>query len=153
MTTVRYEAPGSIDEAVALLAAANGAAYLLAGGTDLLVQLRSGLIKPALSLKHRRIPATLHFGDPNPLINFEELKLRVPRSLAPAFRTIRHVQPWSMMEVFLIAILVALVKLVDMADIIPGLALWAFAVLILVLAGTASTLDPRAVWAHVETTR
>ena len=55
MTTVRYEAPGSIDEAVALLAAANGAAYLLAGGTDLLVQLRSGLIKPALIVDLKRI--------------------------------------------------------------------------------------------------
>ncbi len=55
MTTVRYEAPGSIDEAVALLAAANGAAYLLAGGTDLLVQLRSGLIKPELIVDLKRI--------------------------------------------------------------------------------------------------
>ena len=55
MTAVRYEAPDSIDEAVALLAAANGAAYVLAGGTDLLVQLRAGLIKPELIVDLKRI--------------------------------------------------------------------------------------------------
>lgn len=43
MNGMRYEAPGSVDEAVALLADANGAARILAGGTDLLVQLRAGI--------------------------------------------------------------------------------------------------------------
>ena len=52
------------------------------------------------------------------------------------FRLLHRVQMWSMMEVFLIGILVALVKLGDMAEIIPGLALWSFAVLIVVLAIT-----------------
>jgi paraquat-inducible protein A len=54
------------------------------------------------------------------------------------------------MEVFLIGILVSLVKLMDMADIVPGIALWAFALLIPTLAAASSTLDPDEVWAHVE---
>ncbi|MDA2804777.1 type I polyketide synthase [Nocardiopsis suaedae] len=37
----------------------------------------AGLIKAALSLKHRRIPGQLHFNEPNPDIPFEELGLRV----------------------------------------------------------------------------
>lgn len=37
----------------------------------------AGIIKAALSLYHRRIPATLHFKKPNPNIDFERLKLRV----------------------------------------------------------------------------
>ena len=73
-----------------------------------------------------------------------------PPQLARAMRALQHLQPWSMMEVFLIGILVALVKLADMADIVPGVALWAFAVLIPVLAGTLAALDPRVVWRHVE---
>lgn len=48
MDAMQYEAPGSVDEAVALLAAADGAAWVLAGGTDLLVQLRADLIEPGL---------------------------------------------------------------------------------------------------------
>ncbi|MET9758084.1 SDR family NAD(P)-dependent oxidoreductase [Streptomyces sp. NPDC006372] len=36
-----------------------------------------GLIKTALALHHGRIPATLHFHDPNPHIDFTELGLRV----------------------------------------------------------------------------
>jgi acyl transferase domain-containing protein/acyl carrier protein len=43
----------------------------------------AGLIKIALILKHKLIPPSLHFNTPNPLIDFEGLKLRVPRKLEP----------------------------------------------------------------------
>ena len=45
---MRYEAPDSLDRAVALLAAEGGEARVLAGGTDLLVQMRTDLIDPVL---------------------------------------------------------------------------------------------------------
>ena len=38
----------------------------------------AGLIKTALTLKHREVPASLHFQDPNPDIPFDALRLRVP---------------------------------------------------------------------------
>lgn len=41
----------------------------------------AGMIKVALMLKHRQIPANLHFEAPNPYIPFAELPLRVPRAL------------------------------------------------------------------------
>lgn len=75
---------------------------------------------------------------------------RTPWGMAPAFRLLRRVQPWSMMEVFLIGILVAITKLAGMADVVPGLALWAFALLIVVLAGAMSSLDPQSVWERIE---
>jgi len=43
----------------------------------------AGLIKVALSLKHRAIPPSLHFHEPNPHIPFDELPLRVQQKLAP----------------------------------------------------------------------
>ncbi|MBI4470556.1 MAG: SDR family NAD(P)-dependent oxidoreductase [Acidobacteria bacterium] len=43
----------------------------------------AGLIKVALSLKHGLIPASLHLKDPNPLIHFDKLKLRVQERLGP----------------------------------------------------------------------
>ena len=55
---MRYEAPGSVDEAVTLLADANGAARVLAGGTDLLVQLRAGLISPDIVVNIKNISET-----------------------------------------------------------------------------------------------
>jgi carbon-monoxide dehydrogenase medium subunit len=45
---MRYEAPASLDQAVALLAAERGDARVLAGGTDLLVQMRTDVIEPVL---------------------------------------------------------------------------------------------------------
>ncbi len=43
----------------------------------------AGLIKAALVLKRCQVPANLHFHEPNPEIDFEGLRLRVPRELEP----------------------------------------------------------------------
>jgi aerobic carbon-monoxide dehydrogenase medium subunit len=53
---MQYEAPQSLEIATALLARASGSARVLAGGTDLLVQLRSGLIEPDLVVDIKHIP-------------------------------------------------------------------------------------------------
>ena len=55
---MRYEAPDSLDTAVALLARANGDARVLAGGTDLLVQMRSDILDPELVVDIKKIPQT-----------------------------------------------------------------------------------------------
>jgi acyl transferase domain-containing protein/acyl carrier protein/phospholipid N-methyltransferase len=43
----------------------------------------AGLIKAALCLQHRQIPASLHFENPNPNIPFDDLRLRVAQGLEP----------------------------------------------------------------------
>ncbi|MCZ2495834.1 paraquat-inducible protein A [Xylophilus sp. Kf1] len=54
-------------------------------------------------------------------------------------------RPWGMVEVFLLGVLVALVKLAGMAKVIPGPALWAFAALTILLTAVLS-FDPRGFW-------
>ena len=55
MQEIRYEAPKTIDEAVALMAGANGKGRVLAGGTDLLVQMRAGMLTPGLIVDVKKI--------------------------------------------------------------------------------------------------
>ncbi|NNF16771.1 MAG: xanthine dehydrogenase family protein subunit M [Gammaproteobacteria bacterium] len=55
---MRYEAPKSMKEAVGLMAKAKGNARVLAGGTDLLVQMKSGMVEPDLIVDIKHIPAT-----------------------------------------------------------------------------------------------
>jgi paraquat-inducible protein A len=75
---------------------------------------------------------------------------RRPWRMPVFFRAIRRFKPWGMMEVFMVGILVAFVKLSKMASIIPGMALYAFMVLIFVLAASAASLDPHIVWQRSE---
>ena len=55
---MRYEAPESVEGAVALLSAATGEARVLAGGTDLLVQMRADVVEPDLIVDIKKIAET-----------------------------------------------------------------------------------------------
>jgi paraquat-inducible protein A len=66
--------------------------------------------------------------------------------LPRVMRFLEHVLPWSMMEVFMIGILVSVVKLAGMAKIIPGISLYSFLALIFVLAAMIVSLDSHLIW-------
>jgi paraquat-inducible protein A len=74
---------------------------------------------------------------------------RLPRGFATLFRYVETLTPWGMMDVFLLGILVSVVKLSDMATLVPGTSLYAFVALIFVLAGAQAALDPDIVWSRV----
>ena len=59
MPRVSYTAPTTIDDAVKALAASAGLAKVLSGGTDLLVQLKSGRVRPELIVDTKRIPGII----------------------------------------------------------------------------------------------
>jgi len=54
-----YEAPRSVEDTVALLQAANGNARILAGGTDLLAQMRTGVVSTELLVDVKKIPEVM----------------------------------------------------------------------------------------------
>ena len=56
MSEILYEAPRTLEAAVALLSGAKGLAKVLAGGTDLLIQMRGGRVAPALLIDIKGIP-------------------------------------------------------------------------------------------------
>ncbi len=60
------------------------------------------------------------------------------RFIRMALRILFELRMWGMVEVFLIGVLVTLVKLVGMVVVIPGIALWAFAILSVLLVYIAS---------------
>jgi CO/xanthine dehydrogenase FAD-binding subunit len=59
MPRVSYTAPATVDEAVKALAGAAGLTKVLSGGTDLLVQLKSGRVKPDLIVDMKHIPGLI----------------------------------------------------------------------------------------------
>jgi paraquat-inducible protein A len=71
---------------------------------------------------------------------------RLPKRLPRVFRFLQSIQPWSMMEVFMVGILVSVVKLAKMAKIIPGISLYSFLALIFVLTAMTASLDAHLIW-------
>ena len=78
------------------------------------------------------------------------LKLgRIPVGFTLIMRILQSVNPWGMIEVFMLGVLVALVKLTHFASVIPGLAFWSFGILTFLMAAAASSFDMRDVWDRV----
>ncbi|HSE79357.1 MAG TPA: paraquat-inducible protein A [Alphaproteobacteria bacterium] len=75
------------------------------------------------------------------------LKLRrPPRHLPFVFRSLEMLTPWAMVEVYLLGIFVAYVKLTDLATIQLGVALYSFMALMLIVVAANASLDDEAAW-------
>jgi paraquat-inducible protein A len=70
---------------------------------------------------------------------------------APGFdvvlRAMQAVRPWVMVEVFMLGVLVAFVKLKGLASVIAGPGMWAFGAVMILAAAMASAFDHEHVWA------
>ena len=56
-------------------------------------------------------------------------------------------------KLFALGVLVSIVKLAHVATIVPGIALWSFGVLMVVLAAAVNSVDQRDIWARAEALR
>ena len=74
--------------------------------------------------------------------------LRAPQ-FGAVFQALQFAQRWGMVEVFVLGALVSLVKLGHLANVEPGIALWSFAALMLVMAAIEANFDPRDLWQRV----
>lgn len=71
---------------------------------------------------------------------------RIPAGFSLVMRLLRICNPWGMVEVFIIGVIVALVKLTHYGTLIPGIALWSLAVLTLLMTATASSFNVHDIW-------
>lgn len=71
---------------------------------------------------------------------------QTPSWIGPLFRMVKALSPWSLPSVFMLAVLIAFVKLKDLAQVIPGVALFCFIALVLVLAASHATFDAALIW-------
>ena len=71
---------------------------------------------------------------------------RIPAGFTLVMRLLRICNPWGMVEVFIIGVIVALVKLAHYGTLIPGIALWSLGALTLLMAATASSFNVRDIW-------
>jgi paraquat-inducible protein A len=78
------------------------------------------------------------------------LKLGWPsRTLVPVFRAVEILRPWAMTEVYLLGLIVAWVKLRDLATLHLDVALFAFIVFIVVMIWAGSALHSHEVWDRI----
>jgi paraquat-inducible protein A len=75
---------------------------------------------------------------------------RVPVGYTLFMRTLQYVEPWGMVEVFMLGVLVSLVKLTNNFKVIAGISLWSYGLLTLLLAAAASSFSARDVWSRLD---
>jgi paraquat-inducible protein A len=75
---------------------------------------------------------------------------RPPRWVGALLRHHPTTRIWSMIEVMMVGVLVALVKIADYATVVPGISLFVLWVLVFLLAGIQASFDPREVWERIE---
>jgi paraquat-inducible protein A len=75
-----------------------------------------------------------------------------PHWIGELMRAADSMQPWSMSEVMILGILVALIKIAELATVAPGIGMFAVGGLVMLFAGIRITFDPREVWKRVEWT-
>ncbi|MGB0713230.1 MAG: paraquat-inducible protein A [Gammaproteobacteria bacterium] len=69
-----------------------------------------------------------------------------PRHLGPVFRWTRALAPWSMISVFMLGVIVAAVKLLEMANVIPGVGLFALIALLIVSSAARAYESADIIW-------
>jgi paraquat-inducible protein A len=74
---------------------------------------------------------------------------RIPAGFTIIMRILQSFNPWGMVEVFIIGVIVALVKLTHYGTLIPGIALWSLGILTLLMTATASSFNIHDVWNRV----
>jgi paraquat-inducible protein A len=75
---------------------------------------------------------------------------RRARGQSTVFRLLLVLRRWTFMEVFMLGSLVALVRLSNYAHVLPGIALWSCALLMLCLSALTSITSPEQFWTWVE---
>ncbi|ACH39011.1 membrane protein PqiA [Citrifermentans bemidjiense Bem] len=74
----------------------------------------------------------------------------VPPSYTLFMRTLQFIEPWGMVEVFMLGVLVSLVKLTNNFRVIPGFALYSFGLLTLLIAAAAASFSARDIWNRLD---
>ena len=71
---------------------------------------------------------------------------RLPPAAGLIYRIIHAVDSWSLVSVFMLAVLIAIVKLQDLANVITGTSLYALIGLLIISSAARASFDPRALW-------
>ncbi|HTR42180.1 MAG TPA: paraquat-inducible protein A, partial [Pseudomonadales bacterium] len=66
------------------------------------------------------------------------------------YKVIRIIDPWNMLEVFLLAICVSMVEMGEVATVHPGRGVFSFAAVVVLTLMATLTFDPRLVWDSTE---
>ncbi|MGO9037364.1 MAG: paraquat-inducible protein A [Steroidobacteraceae bacterium] len=74
----------------------------------------------------------------------------VPPWAGEMLRWVGHLHVWSMLEVVMLGILVALVKIAELATVDPGIGMYAFGAVIVLMPAIAVNVDRRELWRRIE---
>ena len=84
------------------------------------------------------------------LILLAARRARAPRWVGTLLRHHPTTRTWSMIEVMMLGVLVALIKIAELATVVPGVAIYALGALVFLLAAIQASFDPRELWSRIQ---
>lgn len=165
--TIAFNKPDSLDRTLALTCAA-AIALILANVSPLMGLSVSGrqtsttILGGAIEMWLRGEPITaiivvfctlvapaIHIGIMFTIL-FMVRRTPAPYWVGTLLRWSEWHQPWAMVEVMMLGILVALIKIAELATVIPGIGMFAAGALVLLIAAMTVSFDSHEVWQRVE---
>jgi len=120
------------------------------GGVVLLIQMKSYPIAAIIFIASVMVPLGKIFMMFYLCWTMHKGRAATPKQLTVAYRITELIGKWSMIDVFVVTILVALVNLGQLLVIRPGIAAVSFALLVIVTMVAAESFDPRVFWDQQE---
>jgi paraquat-inducible protein A len=72
----------------------------------------------------------------------------LPPKYGPVYRVVHALEPWSLLSVFMLGTLIAIVKLQSLATVTPGLGMWGFVLMLVAYSAARANFDPEVLWQY-----
>lgn len=117
-----------------------GAQHLWEGGREIVavLVLFTAVVAPALQIGFVLV------------VSLAARRPRLPRWVGVLLRHRPTTQTWSMIEVMMLGVLVALIKIAELATVVPGIAMFALGALVFLFAAIQSSFDTHDAWERIE---
>ena len=147
--TIMY-LPANILPIMTVVSLGHGEADTILSGVKVLIQVGMWPVALLVFFASITVPMLKLIGLIYLLISVQKRSQKAPRDRTLIYRIIEGVGRWSMVDIFMISILVSMISFGNLASIVPGAGALCFAAVVIITMIASSCFEPRLIWDGLE---